>query len=116
MKLEFKTNKLKKQCEDPVEAQKVYGKPIGNKLTKRVNELKAAKNLNDIAKMSRINGFHGLDGDRKDEFAVYLVHPHRLIFKAEINEESDSDNITYNNIKVIRIEEVNDYHGKNKRK
>ena len=116
MKLEFKTNKLKKHCENPPEAQKKYGKQIGIKLTQRVNELKAASNLNDIAKMSAINGFHELGGDRKEEFAVTLIHPHRLVFTAKIDDESNLENITYNDMKVLRIEEVIDYHGKNKRK
>lgn len=116
MKLEFKTNKLKKQCENPPEAQKVHGKQVGTKLTQRVNELKAAASLDDIAKMKVINGFHPLGGDRKDEFAVYLGHPQRLVFTAKIEGGSDLDSLTYTEIKVIRIEEVTDYHGKNKRK
>ena len=48
MELAYKSRKLRKQCERPQEAQKEYGKQIGNKLTQRVGELKAAKSLEDI--------------------------------------------------------------------
>ena len=48
MELHFKNSKLKKQCEDPKKAQKVYGARIGNILTQRVGELSAATNLLDI--------------------------------------------------------------------
>lgn len=48
MKVEYRTKRLKKQCEDPEKAQKDYGKGIGTKLTQRVTELLAATNLMDI--------------------------------------------------------------------
>ena len=112
MVLEFKTSKLKKQCENPKVAQKDFGIQIGNKLTQRVNELKASKSLDDIAKMHMFNGFHSLSGDRGGEFAVTLVHPHRLVFTVK---DKNTENL-YDNIKFLRIEEVTDYQGKNKRK
>lgn len=115
MKLEFKSKKLKKLCEDPKIAQIELGPQIGIKLTLRVNEFRAAKNLNDIAKNSAVNGFHPLSGDRKNEFAVTLKEPHRLVFSIN-NEETNLEDLTYNDIEFIKIEEVIDYHGKNKRK
>ena len=42
MIVEYRTKKLKKQCEDPKIAKKDYGSSIGNKLTQRVEELIAA--------------------------------------------------------------------------
>lgn len=114
MDLEFKTNKLKKQCEDPRIAQKDFGSQIGFKLTMRVNELRAATSLKDIEVNKDVNGFHQLKGDRKDEFAVTLAQPFRLVFK--VQQQISEDGIQYNDIKFIKIEEVGDYHGKNKRK
>lgn len=115
MNLEFKSKKLKKLCEDPKAAQKELGPQIGIKLTLRVNEFRAAKNLNDIVKNSAVNGFHSLNGDRKEEFAVTLKHPHRLVFSIKSG-ETNLEDITYNDIEFIKVEEVTDYHGKNKRK
>ena len=42
MKVEYRTKKLKKQCEDPKTAKKDYGLNIGNRLTQRVGEIIAA--------------------------------------------------------------------------
>lgn len=113
MNLEFKTNKLKKQCENPKEAQKTYGEKMGNKLTQRVNELRSAINLDDVSK-NKANGFHPLDGDRKGEFAVILVQPHRLIFKPVFENSEETSDLSA--INIVKIEEVIDYHGKSKRK
>lgn len=115
MVLEFKTKKLKKQCEDPKLAQKDFGSVIGNKLTLRINEFRAAVSLADIEKNRVVNGFHPLNGDRGDEFAVTLKHPHRLIFKIN-SEQSKEKEISYSDIEFIKIEEVIDYHGKNNTK
>ena len=112
MIVEYKTNKLKKQCESPKEAQRAYGARIGNKLTQRVNEFVAAPNLLDI-KHNKPARLHRLKGDRSDEYAVDLVHPFRLVFKPIVEY-----NISINNlecIEIVRIEEVEDYHGKQKR-
>jgi toxin HigB-1 len=113
MKLEFKSNKIKKQCEDPKEAQKIFGQQIGIKLTLRVNELRAAKNLDDIRK-NKANGFHPLEGDREGEYTVTIVHPFRLVFKPVF--DSQSKELSFSEMSIVKIEEVIDYHGKNKRK
>ncbi len=76
MELHFKSRRLKKQCEDPKEAQKVYGANMGNKLTQRVRELDNAPNLGDIKSIPAAR-LHRLEGQRADEFAVDLIHPFR---------------------------------------
>ena len=58
--------------------------------------------------------FHDLDGDRNGEFAVTLVHPFRLIFKPIFDGSGSKNDLS--SINVVKIEEVIDYHGKNKRK
>lgn len=113
MKVEYKSNKLKKQCENPKEAQKAYGTDIGNKLTQRVNEFLAATTLVDI-KFNKPSRLHRLKGDRSDEYAVDLVHPFRLVFKPIVNENSNINKLEC--INIVKIEEVEDYHGKQKRK
>lgn len=113
MIVEYKTNKLKKQCENPKEAQKAYGKNIGNKLTQRVNELLAATTLVDI-KYVKPARLHRLKGDRSDEYVVDLVHPFRLVFKPIVDDNSSINKLEC--INIVKIEEVEDYHGKQKRK
>lgn len=112
MDLRFKTKKLKKQCEEPIEAQKEYGLRIGNKLTQRVSELQSAYTLSDLARIPAAR-LHKLEGRRNDEYAIDLIHPFRLIIKPILEEDDNINDLT--SIKIVRIEEVTDYHGKQKR-
>jgi len=113
MELRFKTKKLKKQCEVPDEAKIIYGSKIGNKLTQRVTELAAASNLDDIAKIPAAR-LHKLEGSRKNEYAIDLVHPFRLVITPF--QEGNAEVSSLSSISIVRIEEVTDYHGKQKRK
>lgn len=112
MKVEYKTNKIKKQCENPKIAQKNYGLDIGSNLTQRVGELIAATSLLDIKYIPSAR-LHRLKGDRSNEYAVDLVHPFRLIIKPMRTEDEDLNKLS--SITIVRIEEVEDYHGKQKR-
>lgn len=114
MEVRYRTNKLKKQCEDPRRAQRDYGEEMGNKLTLRIGELLAATSLLDIAYIPAAR-LHRLKGARADEYAVDLVHPFRLVFIfTPILEKGENIN-ELNSIKIVRIEEVTDYHGRQKR-
>ena len=97
MIIHFKTKKLQKQCENPQEALKVFGLSIGNKLVQRVGELQAAVSLEDIKRIPAAR-LHRLRGNRSNEYAIDLVHPFRL-----------------SKIHIVRIEKVEDYHGKQTR-
>lgn len=112
MLVEYKTNKIKKQCENPRIAQKDYGSNIGYKLTQRVEELLAATSLLDI-KLIPAARLHRLEGTRSDQYAVDLVHPHRLVFKPLLEDNGDINKLEI--INIVRIEDVTDYHGKQKR-
>ncbi|ADQ39664.1 hypothetical protein Calkr_0087 [Caldicellulosiruptor acetigenus I77R1B] len=115
MEVRYKTKKLKKICENFQLAQKEFGQDIAKKLFQRLNELKAAKSLYDISRLPA-TGFHKLEGSRKGQYAVYLVHPFRLVFKPiTISENQTQDEIDLSKIVIIQIEEVIDYHGKEKR-
>lgn len=114
MKIEYRTQKLKNKCEDPKKAQKDYEKDIGIKLTQRVGELLAATSLLDIKYMP-LARLHRLQGTRADEYAapVDLVHPFRLIFTPVVVDGEDINRFA--SINIVKIEEVTDYHGKQKR-
>lgn len=112
MNIEYKTQKIKKECEDPRKAQKQYGKKIATKLTQRVGELTAATSLLDIQYIPSAR-LHRLKGIRSDEYAVDLVHPFRLVIKPILKENGDLNDLE--SIDIVRIEEVTDYHGKQKR-
>lgn len=112
MRIEYRTKKLKEECENPEIAQKRYGKNIGNMLTQRVGELAAATNLLDVQRIPSVR-LHKLKGKRKNQYAVDLKHPHRLIFTPV--QENNIDIELLQNITAIRLEEVVDYHDKQKR-
>ncbi len=112
MIVEYKNTKLKKQCEDPTIAQKDFRTGIGNKLSQRISEFISAVNLSDIKALPAAR-LHKLEGARSDEYAVDLVHPHRLVFKPILDDRNNIRMLEL--ITVVRIEEVTDYHGKQKR-
>ena len=65
----------------------------------RIDQLMAADPVDQMVKFS-IGRCHPLHGDREGQYALDLVHPHRLIF-IRVNDE----------IKIVRIVEiVDDYH------
>jgi proteic killer suppression protein len=112
MEIEYKTKKLKKQCENPKVAQKDYGASIGNKLTQRIEEFIAAISLLDIKRIPSAR-LHKLKGTRADEYVVDLIGSYRLVFVPILQEGEDINELE--SINIVRIEEVTDYHGKQKR-
>jgi proteic killer suppression protein len=108
MIIEFKTKKLKNQCENHLIANKDFGVNIGKKLIQRINELQAATSLLDIKSIHSAR-LHKLKGNRKNEFALDLFAQYRLIFSIQDNINLDEEKLE--NITIIRIEEVVDYHG-----
>jgi len=76
----FRTSQLNKACNIYREAVKRHGKNIADKLFLRLDQIKAADNL---AVLYTVPGArcHKLEGDRKEQFAVTLVEPYRLLFE-----------------------------------
>ncbi len=64
----------------------------------RMDQLKSAPTVEMLLKQS-IGRCHSLQGDRKGEYAMDLVHPYRLVF-----EQKGID------LRVIRINKIEDYH------
>lgn len=64
----------------------------------RIDELKAATSVEMLIQFS-IGRCHSLQGNRKGEYAMDLVHPYRLIF-----EKNDQE------IQFVRIINIEDYH------
>jgi proteic killer suppression protein len=59
-------------------------------------------------------GCHQLTGDRKDQFAVYLNHPHRIVFEPADNPvpRTEGGGIDLNKVTAVTILQVKvDYHG-----
>jgi proteic killer suppression protein len=64
----------------------------------RIDELKSASSIKMLIQYS-IGRCHPLEGNRKGEFAMDLVHPYRLIFKQNSKDAN-----------VVQIIGIEDYH------
>lgn len=98
LQIDYKTNSLAKACTQFKVAKKQYGERMAIMLHQRINELRAASSIEELVKYS-IGRCHSLDGNRKDEYAMDLIHPHRLIFKK-----------VKDKIEAVRILSIENYH------
>lgn len=78
MEIVFKTENMKKECEDCKKLASQYGNWQAKKIMTRINELYAAENLNDIWKLPQVR-LHALSGNFKGCFALNIKYPYRMI-------------------------------------
>lgn len=111
MKITFGSRKIQKIFNSEKELAKEYGSQQCSKIKTRMKVLEAAVSLAEIP-TQKPERLHALKGERKNQFAVDLVHPYRLILEVEgemplqPNGEIDKQKIT-----EIVIVGVEDYHG-----
>lgn len=98
IEIHYRTNKLKRICENAEDATKVYGNEMAGKIHLRIDQISAAENVEMLIRYG-IGRCHGLLGNRKGQYAMDLCHPYRLVF-------TKMDNHTVS----VRIEEIEDYH------
>jgi len=107
----FKTRKLEKTFNAAATLQKTFGEREAKVIMMRMAVLKAARSL-ALVPITPPDRRHQLSGDRHEQFAVDLVHPHRLVF--EPNHErlprKDDGGIDTEQVTAIMILEVIDYH------
>lgn len=98
MRIDYKTHKLEKICTIAYEAEKRYGSEMAEKIQQRIDEITSATSV-EMMLQFRIGRCHLLKGKRKNQYAVDLVHPYRLVFEKRGNE-----------IQIAYITEIVDYH------
>ncbi len=98
IELKYRDKKLQQQCENYGKAKKELGKLRAEKLHQRINEMESIPNIN-IMISTRLGRCHRLSGDRKDQYAVDLDHPFRLIFE-----------LFDDKIEIVELLEIVDYH------
>ena len=101
MEVEFRTNKLERAYARGAEAEKQWGKAIGRKYVQRIKLLAALSTVLEV-QQARALVFHGLEGKYKGQYGITLTANWRLIVSLPDGEEGDR----------IRIDEVDDYHGR----
>lgn len=98
MKITYKNNKIKKVCTNVSEAEKRHGLEMAEKIMLKIDQISAALSVEMMIQF-RIGRCHQLKGNRKNQFAVDLVHPYRLVFEKKGTE-----------IQIANIIEIIDYH------
>lgn len=98
MTVEYNSKTLEKVCTDASFAAKKYGTEMAGKIHHRIDEIKAIDSVEQMIQF-RIGRCHPLKGNRKNQFAVDLVQPYRLVF------EKKGDRI-----QIANILEIVDYH------
>lgn len=98
MQIAYKTRKIEKVCTNAYEAEKKHGKEMAAKIHQRIDEIYAVDTVEEMMHF-KIGRCHSLTGNRKNQYAVDLVHPYRLIFEK-----------IGNDIQIANIMEIVDYH------
>ncbi len=112
MDIEFKSKKLQKICNTQKLLIKEFGKEQAEKIRRRLDELRAADNLQDISYLPP-SRCHELTGNLKGKFSVDLRHPYRLIFEpaeAPVPLKQDGG-IELEKVHAVTILDVEDTHG-----
>jgi len=111
MEIDFKTHKLEKTFVTAGKLGRLYGKRMEKIISSRLAILSVAYDLSEVPPHPPVRR-HQLTGTRREQFAVDLVHPYRLIFEANHDPvpRKEDGGINLKQVIRIRILEVVDYH------
>ncbi len=98
MEVRYRTKKLSKICTNADVARRAYGHEMAIKIQMRIDQITAAETVEVLLK-GNIGHCHLLIGNRKNEYAMALVQPYRLVFIKKGEE-----------IQIAEIQEIVDYH------
>ena len=110
MKISFSEKTLKRVVNDDRKFFKEYGQKRGKLIKKRLDQLSAVENLEELRHAP--GHFHELREDRKGQWACNLDQPYRLIFvphEDPIPTDEDGKYI-WIEIKGVDVTEITDYH------
>lgn len=96
--VEYNNRNIEKVCTNASVAERKYGSRMAELIQQRIDEISAADSVEQMIQF-HIGRCHPLKGDRKDQYAVDLVHPQRLVFEKKGSQ-----------IKIANIMEIVDYH------
>jgi len=98
LEVQYKNRGLEKVCTDAHEAEKKHGAKMAEIIHQRIDEIAASPSVEMLVQY-RIGRCHSLKGDRKNQYAMDLINPYRLVFEKRGFE-----------IEIVRILEIVDYH------
>ena len=112
MKVTYKNKYLQKCAEDESFSKRKLGHVRSEKYLQRVGDLFDAETLEDVRNLP--GNYHELTANRKDQWAVSLDGPYRLVFtphESPIPTDSSGKYI-WTEIKGVELEDIENYHGK----
>lgn len=111
MNIVFATEPLEALCNDDRLLRKKWGKAQAGCLRRRLDDLSAARCLEDARHLP--GGLHELKADRAGQLAMKLCGGDRLVLEPAhepVPRKSDGG-LDWRQVSAIRIVEVVDYHG-----
>lgn len=111
MDILFKSTRLLKTFNSDKALQREYGSERARLIKRRMSLLRAAPTLADVP-VEKPDRRHQLTGERKNQFAVDLKHPFRLVFTPGHDPipRTEDGGIDLKNVTAIIILGVEDYH------
>ncbi|MBQ0070581.1 MAG: hypothetical protein KBS81_01775 [Spirochaetales bacterium] len=98
MVIEYNNKGIEKVCTDASVAERKYGPHMAGLIQRRIDQISAADSVEQMIQFG-IGRCHPLIGNRKNQYAMDLVHPQRLVFEKKGTQ-----------IKIALIKEIVDYH------
>jgi plasmid maintenance system killer protein len=110
MKVDFASNKLRKQMGSASEIKRAFG-VNAKRVKQRLDEMEASPNLAVLQQIPAAN-CHPLKGDRQGEWAVDVSGNHRIVFEPDHDSVPKKENGEIETIKItdIKILKTTDYH------
>ncbi len=110
MEITFRTKKLAQTFNSASALRKAYGDRMARTIMTRLAVLRGALTLSMVPTHPP-NRRHQLHGNRAGQYAVDLIHPHRLIFEpGDMPARKAGVEINTDEVTAITIIEVIDYH------
>lgn len=108
MDISYKDSKLRKLCENSREANRKLGADSAGKLQRRLSELDAADNVDELIAGKR----HPLKGDKAGQFSLALAGGKRLVFTPDHDPVplKDDKGINWSAVTAVTIIYIGDYH------
>ncbi len=109
MDIKFQTRKLEKNFGSALDLKKAYGPQMAKTITDKIKDLQKAQNLAELLTSGRV---HRLHLNRDGQYAMVLVHPHRLVFEPNHTPlpRTEDGGVDAGQVTKIMVVEVKDYH------
>lgn len=99
LRVTYRNKKIEAICNNASKAEKYYGINVACKIQIRIDQIASASTVDELLRF-RIGRCHALLGNRKNQYAMDLVQPLRLIFIVDKTGQ----------IQIAEIIEIVDYH------